>query len=91
MYNYSFLCKIVSQIFFNVYFQFLIFYNLNFTIITLENIISIDIYLAPQFVIDPDLVFLIFLPPILFEAPWYTSWKDFWKLKKTIFSMAIWF
>ena len=44
---------------------------------------------APRFVIDPDLVFLIFLPPILFEAAWYTSWKDFWKLRKTIFSMAI--
>jgi CPA1 family monovalent cation:H+ antiporter len=44
---------------------------------------------APRFVIDPDLVFLIFLPPILFEAAWFTSWKDFWKFKKTIFSMAI--
>ncbi|MCH5683329.1 cation:proton antiporter [Niabella sp. W65] len=33
----------------------------------------------PAFQIDPDIVFLIFLPPILFEAAWFTSWKDFWK------------
>ena len=42
----------------------------------------------PQIVISPDLVFLIFLPPILFEAAWFTSWQDFKKWKKTIFSMA---
>ncbi len=38
----------------------------------------------PVISIDPDLVFLIFLPPLLFEAAWYTSWNDFWKWKRSI-------
>lgn len=42
----------------------------------------------PHIEIEPDLVFLIFLPPILFEAAWFTSWQDFRKWKKQIFSMA---
>lgn len=42
----------------------------------------------PRLEIQPDLVFLIFLPPILFEAAWFTSWQDFHKWKKQIFSMA---
>ncbi len=42
----------------------------------------------PHVMIEPDLVFLIFLPPILFEAAWFTSWQDFRKWKRTIFSMA---
>ncbi|WP_346236428.1 Na+/H+ antiporter [Niabella insulamsoli] len=42
----------------------------------------------PAFQIHPDIVFLIFLPPILFEAAWFTSWKDFWKNRKQISSMA---
>lgn len=42
----------------------------------------------PAIEIEPDLVFLIFLPPILFEAAWFTSWQDFHKWRKQIFSMA---
>ncbi|MDF2552203.1 MAG: sodium:proton antiporter [Chryseobacterium sp.] len=42
----------------------------------------------PHIEIEPDLVFLIFLPPILFEAAWFTSWQDFHKWRKQIFSMA---
>lgn len=38
--------------------------------------------------VDPDLIFLIFLPPLLFEAAWYTSWNDFWKWKRSIFSLG---
>jgi len=38
--------------------------------------------------LDPDLIFLIFLPPLLFEAAWYTSWKDFWKWKRPIGLLA---
>ncbi|MFD2887079.1 Na+/H+ antiporter [Chitinophaga cymbidii] len=38
----------------------------------------------PPISVDPDLVFLIFLPPLLFEAAWYTSWNDFWKWKRSI-------
>jgi len=42
----------------------------------------------PNIRIDPDLVFLIFLPPILYEAAWYTSWRDFWKWKRPISLLA---
>ncbi|GAB3038790.1 Na+/H+ antiporter [Spirosoma pulveris] len=39
-------------------------------------------------IIDPDLVFFIFLPPLLFEASWQTSWKEFWKWRRVITSFA---
>ncbi|WP_439558081.1 Na+/H+ antiporter [Dyadobacter sp.] len=42
----------------------------------------------PQIDINPDLIFLIFLPPLLFEAAWQTSWKDFWKWRRVIGSFA---
>lgn len=42
----------------------------------------------PQIEIEPDLVFLIFSPPILFEAAWFTSRQDFHKWRRQIFSMA---
>lgn len=38
--------------------------------------------------IEPDLVFLIFLPPLLYEAAWQTSWKEFWKWRRVITSFA---
>jgi monovalent cation/hydrogen antiporter len=38
--------------------------------------------------IDPELIFLIFLPPLLYEAAWETSWKEFWKWKRTIAGFA---
>src|SRR5687768_14515641 len=38
--------------------------------------------------IDPDLIFFIFLPPLLYEAAWQTSWKDFWKWRRVITSFA---
>src|ERR1700712_1291615 len=38
--------------------------------------------------IDPDLVFFIFLPPLLYEAAWQTSWKQFWKWRRVIMSFA---
>ncbi len=38
--------------------------------------------------IDPELVFFIFLPPLLYEAAWQTSWKEFWKWKRVITSFA---
>lgn len=42
----------------------------------------------PNISIDPDLVFLIFLPPLLFEAAWLTSWKNFWKWKRSVLLMG---
>jgi len=38
----------------------------------------------PQIELDPDLVFVVFLPPLLYSAAWYTSWHDFWKLRRPI-------
>lgn len=38
--------------------------------------------------IKPELVFFIFLPPLLYEAAWQTSWKEFWKWRRVITSFA---
>lgn len=38
--------------------------------------------------IQPDLIFVIFLPPLLYEAAWNTSWKDLWKWRRVISSLA---
>lgn len=43
---------------------------------------------VPQLHLEPDLIFLIFLPPLLYEAAWYTSWNDFWKWKRPIVLLA---
>lgn len=43
---------------------------------------------VPTLHLDPDLIFLIFLPPLLYEAAWYTSWNDFWKWKRPIILLA---
>jgi monovalent cation/hydrogen antiporter len=31
----------------------------------------------PSITLDPDLIFLVVLPPLLFSAAWVTSWRDF--------------
>jgi monovalent cation/hydrogen antiporter len=38
----------------------------------------------PAINLHPDLVFLIFLPPLLYAAAWNTSWNDFWRMKRPI-------
>src|SRR4026208_1922179 len=38
--------------------------------------------------IDPELVFFIFLPPLLYEAAWQVSWKEFWKWRRLIATFA---
>ena len=38
----------------------------------------------PRIHLDPEIIFLLFLPPLLYEAAWYTSWKDFLKWKRSI-------
>lgn len=43
----------------------------------------------PEVRLDPDVVFLIFLPPLLFQAAWKTSWHDFKKMHRPIARMAI--
>ena len=42
----------------------------------------------PVLKLDPDIIFLLFLPPLLYEAAWYTSWTDFWKWKRPITLLA---
>ncbi|GAA4308321.1 Na+/H+ antiporter [Mucilaginibacter gynuensis] len=38
--------------------------------------------------IKPELIFVIFLPPLLYESAWNTSWKEFWKWRRVISSFA---
>ena len=38
--------------------------------------------------IDPELVFFIFLPPLLYETAWQISWKEFWRWRRVIASFA---
>ena len=38
--------------------------------------------------IDPELIFFIFLPPLLYEAAWQTSWKEFYRWRRVILSFA---
>lgn len=42
----------------------------------------------PRVAIAPDLIFLIFLPPLLYEAAWTTSWNDFWRWRRAIGLLA---
>jgi monovalent cation/hydrogen antiporter len=44
---------------------------------------------SPKIEIDPDVIFYIFMPPILAEAAYFTSWRDFWKWRRAIFLLAI--
>ncbi|PYS99781.1 MAG: Na+/H+ antiporter [Acidobacteria bacterium] len=41
-----------------------------------------------QITIDPELVFFIFLPPLLYEAAWQVSWKEFWRWRRVITGFA---
>src|SRR3984885_9620988 len=31
----------------------------------------------PRFSLDPDLIFLVVLPPLIYASAWTTSWRDF--------------
>ncbi|MEJ0055762.1 MAG: Na+/H+ antiporter [Bacteroidota bacterium] len=42
----------------------------------------------PRITIDPDLIFIIILPPLLFEAAWAISWKELWKWRRIVGSFA---
>jgi Na+/H+ antiporter len=43
----------------------------------------------PGIHIDPNLVFLIILPPVLFDAAQNTSWKALWKWRRMVSVMAL--
>lgn len=42
----------------------------------------------PAIHIDPELIFFIFLPPLLYEAAWTVSWKEMWRWRRIITSFA---
>ncbi len=42
----------------------------------------------PHVRLEPELIFLIFLPPLLYEAAWFTSWREFWRWKRSITMLA---
>lgn len=42
----------------------------------------------PTLHIDPELIFFIFLPPLLYEAAWGVSWKEMWRWRRIITSFA---
>lgn len=43
---------------------------------------------VPVINIEPDLIFFIFLPPLLYEAAWKVSWKEMWRWRRVITSFA---
>lgn len=43
---------------------------------------------VPPLHINPELIFLIFLPPLLYEAAWSISWKELWRWRRVISSFA---
>ena len=43
---------------------------------------------VPPMEMNPDVVFFIFLPPLLYAAAWQTSWNDFWKWRRAILLLA---
>ncbi|WP_249291655.1 Na+/H+ antiporter [Campylobacter curvus] len=42
----------------------------------------------PHVRIDPQLIFIVFLPPLLYEAAWAVSFKEFWKWRRVIGGFA---
>lgn len=43
----------------------------------------------PDFALKPEVIFLLFLPPVLYAAAWSTSWPDFKAAKRPISLLAI--
>src|SRR5712692_6259798 len=43
----------------------------------------------PQVTLDPELVFFVFLPPLLYAGAWLTSWRDFSYNLVSIVSLAV--
>jgi monovalent cation/hydrogen antiporter len=43
----------------------------------------------PDFALEPEIIFLLFLPPVLYAAAWSTSWPDFKANRRPIGLLAI--
>src|SRR5258707_8863283 len=44
---------------------------------------------VPRIGLDPDLVFLVFLPPLLYSAAWTLSWREFQRNFVSITMLAV--
>jgi monovalent cation/hydrogen antiporter len=44
---------------------------------------------TPKITLDPELIFLVILPPLLYSAAWLTSWPDFCHNLVSVASLAI--
>src|SRR5262245_37467940 len=42
----------------------------------------------PPLILDPAVVFIVFLPPVLFAGAFFTSWRDFKRNHRAIFLLA---
>ncbi|GAA4458134.1 Na+/H+ antiporter [Rurimicrobium arvi] len=43
---------------------------------------------VPVLHMDPELIFALFLPPLLYEAAWVISWRELWRWRRIIGSFA---
>src|SRR5262245_25537851 len=43
----------------------------------------------PAVRLDPDVVLLLFLPPLLFSQALSMSWHEFWRYRRPIFLLAV--
>lgn len=71
---------IVVALLFGVTFLAVVSERLKFPFPIALVIIGLGISLIPNLppiALDPNLVFLVFLPPLLYSAAWYTSWHEF--------------
>ncbi len=55
-------------------------------VLVLVGLLSSFIPGIPRIPLPPDLVFLVFLPPLLFASAWQTSWQQF---RENIFSISL--
>ena len=46
-------------------------------VLVLGGLLVSQFHFLPSIQINPELILLIFLPPLLYEEAWYTSWKEF--------------
>src|ERR1700722_6561161 len=46
---------------------------------------------VPDITLNPDLIFLVVLPPLLYASAWTTSWRDFRYNIVSISLLAVWF
>src|SRR5258705_2732415 len=44
---------------------------------------------VPRIALNPDMIFFVFLPPLLYSAAWNTSWREFSNALVNILLLAI--